>query len=237
MKPILNRVTLTGADDSIRPEELVEISKDFPFVEWGILLSKSSTGRNRFPSFEWLEKLREFQFDLVLSGHLCGRWVRDVCEGDWSFAKEHPELLDMFDRIQLNFHSYLHKIEEEPFVKGLLEVQEKGRTFIFQLDDVNNELLKVAIKSGVNASGLFDLSGGAGVLPGEWPKQPNQTYCGYAGGLSPDNLQEQLKVIATRVSDLPVWIDAETHVRSTDDQLFDLKKCVKFLEVAKPWVA
>ena len=36
----LNRVTITGADDFTEPKDLVELSEEFPFVEWAILLSQ-----------------------------------------------------------------------------------------------------------------------------------------------------------------------------------------------------
>ena len=56
---IIRVVTVTGADNSIRPEELVPIAKDYPFVEFGILLSKKQQGGKRFPSRDWLEELLE----------------------------------------------------------------------------------------------------------------------------------------------------------------------------------
>ena len=34
-------VTITGADDSIQPSQLLDLQKEFPFVEWGILLSRN----------------------------------------------------------------------------------------------------------------------------------------------------------------------------------------------------
>ena len=36
---ILDRVTITGADDSIHVEQLAELSQAYPYVEWGILVS------------------------------------------------------------------------------------------------------------------------------------------------------------------------------------------------------
>ena len=36
----LTRVTITGADDSVEPRALAELSEAFPFVEWGLLMSK-----------------------------------------------------------------------------------------------------------------------------------------------------------------------------------------------------
>jgi phosphoribosylanthranilate isomerase len=102
------------------------------------------------------------------------------------------------------------------------------------MDDVNNDILDVAKEAGVNAAPLFDLSGGAGVLPENWPVANG--YCGYAGGLSPENVQGQLELIEQVAGDGPIWIDVETHVRSEDDKIFDLDKVRAFIENVLPWV-
>ena len=88
-----------------------------------------------------------------------------------------------------------------------------------------------AVGAGVNCSTLFDLSHGAGVLPEQWPKPLPGIRCGYAGGLSPDNIKEQLTLISAAVGDTPIWIDMETHVRSNNDRLFDLGKVEQVLKV------
>ena len=47
MTRILNKVTVTGADDSIDINKMFDIQEKYPFGEWGILLSeKYSLGRN-----------------------------------------------------------------------------------------------------------------------------------------------------------------------------------------------
>jgi hypothetical protein len=239
---ILDRVTITGADDSIHPSALVPLSDRFPFVEWGILLSKSSEGRARFPSLKWMEELMEWAAsDLALSGHLCGAWVRDLCRAGSAFAIERPTIAAQFNRFQLNFHAENHSYPGEMIVAGMRKLLPPAESlcpfqgFIFQFDDVNNGLMKVAVEAGVTAYPLFDISGGAGILPESWPK-PCAAYCGYAGGLSPDNLAEQLPKIAEAAGDARVWIDVETHVRSNDDRQFDLDKVQRFLEIAAPWV-
>lgn len=245
MRKILNRVTLTGADDSISPEELLPLAERFPFSEWGILLSKTHTGTHvpsrgtRFPSKEWLSSLQPHALQLQLSAHICGRWVRDICEGNWSINDDLPGILGMFKRIQLNFHSQVHLLDREKFARGIKTLIAKGELdhqIIFQLDDVNNDILNFALSQGINAVGLFDRSGGDGILPESWPTS-KWAYCGYAGGLSPDNLEEQLRFIQQQVPDgRNIWIDVETKVRSEDDGLFDLNKCLRFLEIAEPWV-
>lgn len=233
MKQVINRVAITGADDSIRPDDLRPLTERFPFVEWAILLSANSEGGNRFPSLAWMEQLPD---DLPLAGHLCGRWVRDICKGHWSFLDERPTIASKFRRFQLNFHAYVHKIIPNDFIKGFSHPILHGRQFIFQLDDVNNSLLDVARNAGIDAVPLFDTSGGIGRLPDAWPAA-HKGYCGYAGGLSPDNLSEQIpKIIAAAGGSESIWIDVETHVRSQDDRQFDLQKVERFLSIAESYV-
>lgn len=42
MKRFINKVTVTGADDSIDPGDLISIQQEYPFVEFAILLSRKS---------------------------------------------------------------------------------------------------------------------------------------------------------------------------------------------------
>lgn len=242
---IVSKVTLTGPGDDTSLHELRSISCQYPFVEFGVLLSKRLMGRSpRFPSRAWLTALYEWQLHyhnpgMSLAGHLCGRWVRDVCAGEWTFLDDLGPVSQEFHRLQLNFHAEVHRLNREKFLAGFVhELGEaytiRHRQIIFQLDDVNNEILAVAQDAGVDAVPLFDLSGGAGVLPKTWPVANG--FCGYAGGLSPENVQEQLEVIERVVGDGPIWIDAETHVRSDNDKTFDLDKVRRFLEAVSPWV-
>ena len=241
-KQFIKQVTVTGADDSIDPIELYKITDTYPFIEWGILLSKSSVGNPRFPSYNWLGELLKLHncysniCRVSLSGHLCGRWVRDICSGGVEFYSDMSDIIPIFQRFQLNFHSYLHRINStDNFIKALKSVSVQKQQIIFQFDDVNNELLRTAKENGVDAVPLFDLSGGAGVLPKEW-KEPVGNYCGYAGGLSPTNLERQLNIITEKVNGISIWIDAETHLRSNNDRQFDINKVIKFAEIAKPFI-
>lgn len=252
MKKILNRVTVTGADDSTDQETMMLIQQEFKFVEWGILVSSSSAGSYRFPSVDWIRKLvakqstnqdRKFQ----LAAHVCGKWIRDICQGNWSifFKKldgDYPFPIQYFDRIQLNFHGEKRTVTNN-WLQGAKDWNElRARLnlppveFIFQLDGTNNKLLTEAINEGITCSGLIDLSHGAGVLPDSWPQPPEGTYTGYAGGLSVDNLEDQLNRISEVCGNNPIWIDAETRLRSDDDSIFDLGKVKQFLEIASNWV-
>jgi phosphoribosylanthranilate isomerase len=231
---MITKITLTGADNSIDPKQLVNISKEHPLVEWGILVSNNNFGSPRFPSKGWLTWLAQGYKGLPemnLSCHLCGRWVRELCfEGKTEFISHIP--IEIFKRIQLNFHAIVHKINKKEFLEALKSF--KGVQFIFQLDDVNNDILKVAQDAGINAVPLFDTSGGAGVLPESWPASVG--YAGYAGGLSPDNLAQQMPEILKASDNKPIWIDAETRLRSEDDKVFEEDKCLEFIKQAYKYI-
>jgi hypothetical protein len=232
---MITRFTMTGADNSIRPEELIILSKEYPFVEWGILVSKNSMGSRRFPSLDWLKALEAIKTvygnDFKLSCHLCGRWVRDILQGNMDFIDYiTPEVWAIFDRVQINTHAEPHEHSLRAFmVLGTL-YQEKE--FIFQYDNVNTAFIDSAKQTTMNFSALFDLSHGIGILPEFWPDLLDGVKCGYAGGLSPENLEDQIKRIEEKAGDTEIWIDMETHIRSNNDMLFDLQKVRQCLDIA-----
>ena len=90
---MLKMVTVTGADDSVKPSDLAAVAAEYPFVEFGILFRGAEnrtkdypviSGKSRFPSFDWLMgmlKISESQPHLDLSCHLCGQAARDFLEG------------------------------------------------------------------------------------------------------------------------------------------------------------
>jgi hypothetical protein len=58
---------------------------------------------------------------------------------------------------------------------------------------------------------------------------------GYAGGLGPDNLAEELRRIEEVAGDAEVWIDMETNVRTAER--FDLDKVRRCYDLARPWLS
>lgn len=208
----ISRVTLTGADDSVKPEQLVDITKEFPFVEWGILFSPQRQGTHRYPSKSWV---REFiSKGLPCAAHLCGLAVDE-------FVNAPRDEYSAFGRVQLNF-SLSHKVYLLPWLSGV--VGREKRPIIFQANKTNRALLTFDFIREV----LFDGSGGRGRLPSEWPVSDPTRVCGYAGGLGPDNLAEQLPRIASAAGDEEVWIDMEGKLRSDQDR-FDLDKATSCL--------
>ncbi len=231
----ISKVTMTGADDSIDPEKLLELSKTYPFVEWGILLSRSSFGSNRFPSLRWMNELTyyatKFPHIINFSGHLCGAYVREILLGKFFVENEVGAVPVLFRRYQINTHGQPHEV----FFAGLWKILQENpsKEFIFQYDNINTEAFDSCSEKYKNVSALFDLSHGAGILAEDWPKPLTEVKCGYAGGLSPENIIDQLKRIEDKVGDKEIWIDMETHIRSDHDRLFDLKKVETVLQAVE----
>lgn len=238
-KKIVAVVTVTGADDSIYPEQLIPLAKKFRFVEFGILLLKKQQGGKRFPSRDWLDRLYALSLSnhFNLSGHICGGWLRDLCVGEPVFLDDTGHLFAIFKRFQLNFYGETHEVDIHKCGQ-LLEKKFSGKQIIFQIDgNSENRQMFASMRAffDVDVHPLFDSSSGRGELPKEWPSPLGRFY-GYAGGLSPGNLQKELEKISRVVAGSLVWIDTESRVRSKYDKLFDLDKVQWFLEAAKPWV-
>lgn len=238
----LDRVTITGADNSVDAVDLLALSEEFPFVEWGILISKNSMGTFRFPTLSWLwtfnATARSSSIPVAASMHVCGRWLRELL-GRGTVPSEIIALIDCFQRVQLNFHAEGIACNPASFRNGLKILSDEGnREFIFQIDG-NRGREYLAITEGQDYPGvpLFDVSHGAGVLARSWPAPlKGYAYQGYAGGLGPDNLAEQIPLIGEAAGETRIWIDMETRVRSDDNRQFNLAKVRRCLEIAAPFI-
>jgi len=228
---MLERVTITGADDNTSIPQLLEVSREFPFVEWGILVSRRSEGSPRFPSREWIDELIAVSHDLQLSMHVCGAWVRQMFVGELRW-EDLPSCFPVVDRIQINTHAERHA-STSAFVDKLAE--RKNVQFIFQWDGVNDHLIYAAKACGLNVAALFDTSGGAGILPEKWVSPSTDFPCGYAGGLGPDNVVAQIRKIEA-VCNKPYWIDMERNVRWADDSHLDMEAVRKVLQRSQKFI-
>ena len=220
----INRVTITGADDQTDIAKLVELSDKYPIVEWGILHSPTFQGHPRYPTDEWIHKfLDEIPDNINCSLHLCGRSMTN-------FKIRHRVTLALchkFDRVQLNFNAL--KAGQEYCADLIQVINQEDLVIITQHNDANKHLWKnFKFRNPGDHHILFDSSGGKGLVPYEYRAPISTHYCGYAGGLNPDNLERELTKMATVVSPLdPIWIDMETGVRT--DEKFDFDKVERVL--------
>lgn len=230
-------ITLTGADDGIEPTELQRLtdacslgSKRGDAVEWGILYSESKQGSGRYPSFAWIEQLLCSISEASRSSyalHVCGRAVHDFIDGSGYVT----DLAAEFDRVQLNFRS------ETIDAVALREcIQRNNSQTIITQHNAANQTLWTLLCGIENHAILFDQSGGRGQSPAGWVSPLTGVLCGYAGGLGPDNLSEQLPHISAVAAGKPFWVDMESKLRDKADR-FCLDRAASCLNIAEKFFA
>lgn len=223
MKPFL--VTLTGADETVEPQALAELSAEFPFVEWAILIAADREGRPRFPHAAWRQAVETLP-GLNRSAHLCGGALKAFVDSDPVLLSE----LEAFQRIQLNFNAQRLNAGVQAGLLAATQRMAEARPEVRVITQHNkaNVLVWREYEALPNTQVLFDASGGNGVLPASWPLPLPGRVCGYAGGLGPDTIQEALPGVSKAVGDQAHWIDMESRLRV--DERFDLDKCRQVLE-------
>jgi hypothetical protein len=231
----LTCVTITGADESVDPYNLCHLYDDFPFVEWGILMSVSKEGKEaRYPSESWVDELLRRSHGLPLAAHLCGQFSRDAIDGPFLWAIERPTHFERFGRIQFNgsvrSHGALLRV-------GRYEKHFPSKEFIFQSDSF--EQCPLWLSGEGRPSLLLDNSGGRGVQLTEFPAPVPGVPCGYSGGIGPHSIDHVCRELTSNPNPAEVWIDTESNVRSdvSGKSVFDLVKVRKCLEIASKYVA
>lgn len=210
-------ITLTGADDATDFNELCRLSEQYPSVEWGILSSSQRAGSGRYPSAEWIEKFSWACPNVNRSLHLCGRDVDAFIAGDAVIMKR----LSRFDRVQLNFN-------QRRMPKDLEAIARRGedlaQRIILQYNSANAAACATVQQYLPSVHILFDSSGGRGVSPDKWPAPVASAFCGYSGGLGPDNIASELLKIQEVAGSTCFWIDMEGKLRFAND-LFSIASC------------
>lgn len=196
-------VTFTGVDVHTDLHRLVEMSRSRA-VEWGILVSpECETHSPRYPDVATIDRFR--RLPVYKAAHLCGKVAKTVSAGG------DPGIdLTGFRRIQVNVRRPdVSNIAAYAAAHGIRAIVQSRTPTFPETTDVDI---------------LHDRSGGLGITPDSWPPHPGRLV-GYAGGITPENLERIRRAIAARGRH---WLDMETGIR-TDDRL-DLDKCEAILK-------
>lgn len=224
----LQYCSITGADDAVDVAALSALGREFPFAEWAILLLPEKAGTPRFPLPAWIEDFTARYEGRHRAMHLCGGALLGFIAG----RQDILELMSGFHRIQLNLKFGDVEGKYDP-AELLARVRENPRwQFILQYGHDKKGLLPL-FKDVPNHAVLFDESAGRGISPESWDAPLAGHFCGYAGGMNPDNVGKNLEMIARVAKDKVTWIDMESGVRTNDT--FDLAKVRRVLEIARPY--
>lgn len=239
---ILRFVTFTGVDERTDFDHLIELviaaGNNARFIEWGVLYEpvKAGTG-GRYPSLSWLEdfadKANEAGLNIAL--HLCGKAVKDLLDAVRTRersvdVKRLLALAEKFGRVQLNT---IGKENDEQMFKQLITLlsRNENRTCVLLQWNKHNEELCRRLRFEHNFEVLVDSSGGRGKVPTGWPMltEFDVRRVGYAGGLGPLNILEQLPQIYAASQERTFWVDMEQSLRDENDD-FVLERCKQVLD-------
>ena len=234
----LKTVVCSGINEKNDIDSAIEFLKKYKAAEFGVQCSPRKAGYHT-PRFDWLKellyKLKEQKIENRIALHLNEGFVVSFCDG--KVPDEVVELLDIgqtVGRMQLNF-----KIGREVFASGsvpdikMLEKTMKtveAHPVILSASQPNLPFIHKAYHRGMKFDVLFDDSFGEGVAP-DMRKPPlfNDVFQGYAGGLSPENVADELAKIG-KVAKGAVFIDAEGKLKQEGHFCFD--RAEKFIQSA-----
>lgn len=221
----LTLVTLTGPDTAIDPRALAALARGHPRVEWGVL-SSAERRESRYPDDAWVAAFLRECAGVHAAIHLCDRHVDAFIAGDAAIRAKAAA----FERAQLNFSQRRTPKDVEALARAIAAYP--GR-IILQHNDENGELIDM-LSRRADFDVLFDASSGRGMQPESWPAPLPRVRCGYAGGLGPANVADELPRIAAASGALPFWIDMASSLREPGTGAFSVAACERVLsEVAR----
>lgn len=216
---MLRLVGFCGADDNTNITDIIELSKKYSFIEWGILFHSEKIGEPRYPSWGWIYNL--VKNELNLAAHFCGKYVNDLLCGKTTFV---DKIINLgFSRIQINA-TKANQVDLNQFsnVKyHLSNVFNKYPEveFILQRNTETEDLcLQMETCLLPNVSYLYDASCGLGVYDQNFLENINVSSItrniGFAGGFSPDNISQVLNNLKfKKFPGKMLWIDMESGLR------------------------
>lgn len=221
----LKHITFTGIGVDTDLKELKAIQDEYPFVEWGVLISKN--WQENGPRFFDPSQLHILRYSgLNLSCHLCGFIAREVAKDNWEPTFEVTRgMFGIFQRCQVNISMEKPTMETQ-YMRPPTDLEE----LIIQQKSAMHMTMFNTIKNRTKMSVLLDASGGRGIDASIQPLNIKGLKVGYAGGMRPENVREKLTYLLRNVEG-EFWIDMESGVRTNDR--FDIGKVMRVLHTCQ----
>ena len=241
----LRFITCSDPRENLSPISVVDLLRSSPLAELGVQAHPSAMMHGK-PRYVWLQKVCEIAKDsrmpVNIALHVNYKWCDEICRGvvpqeikTFLKHKNSYTFQPVVSRIQLNIGDYTHDFDAEKLarvIKGWKKFE-----VILPYNKYTQPQIEELKKTGAQFSLLFDGSYGAGVAPKDWqaPVYSDIAF-GYAGGLSPFNVRENLDKIAALVpADYDTWIDAEGRLRDITTGAMDIGLAREYLNNALAW--
>jgi hypothetical protein len=221
MNLLIERVSLTGADDRTELSRLIDLTARFPCVEWALLYVPHNEGAPRNPMRAWRDAFFSHLADYS-AVHLCGALAfEQLLQGTL------PDDILAAPRLQLNINARKTDFSDEKVLEVFRRALALGPEIILQYHPNSAALIEQFARATPGKDRervhiLMDASRGTGVAPQGWsrPQRLDKFFVGYAGGIGPENIQAVLRDVSALGR--PCWVDMESGIR-TENQ-FDADK-------------
>lgn len=234
----IHHVTASGFDRTVQEAQLPFFCRQWgERLEFGFLDRGKGPPKPRYPDRTFMEVCLNEKCPCSLSIHLCGEAaygfleqgpIRGVSSG------RIPYFFDLFEWVQINFAGLdIRSIDE--ILPACYVEDEWSYDLSLQLDGVHDEtafhVAKILSTPWRTTRYLHDQSGGKGTKARVYPSPIPGVLNGYAGGLSAENIVDELMRIEEVVGEAEIWIDFESGARDEQDR-FCLKRVGRVLEAA-----
>lgn len=223
---MINLCTFTALDVRTDLNRVVGLSEAYPFLEFGILLTRSPEDKDeRYPLMsEITQMVDRLAGKTRLALHVCGHAVREFVAG----TPDIEELVSAgIGRVQLNFNLKRGEFGIDELEQAIVRCPADVITQHFPA----NSALATSI-SAKNHHVLYDTSGGNGIAPERYEPPFEGKYTGYAGGIGPENVLDVARAMRAVKGEVACWIDMESRVRT--DGYLDLTKCEMVADALAP---
>jgi len=181
-----------------------------------------------------------------LAIHINSEWSNEICTKgtipdiilNWINIYKSNNV-PLIKRIQLNMsQNTANNLKPKKLAKIIHDFPK--HEFIMQYNPKTKQAIEKLDRTGANFSILFDESGGQGISPASWQKPIKNHPVGYSGGISVNNLIQNLNNIQKLVdNDQDVWIDAEANLKTQtlfeEKPLFDTELAKAYVRRANLW--
>ncbi len=242
----LRYITCSDPREDIPAESLLNFTNQYPIAEIGVQAHLDSMISWR-PRNIWFNQIVALSKNMPtppnIALHINYQWCDCMCEGlvphevkRWLSESNVYTKQPVIKRVQLNVGDYTHCFSPKGLAK--LIAAYPNQEFIFPWNEKVAPQIGQLKKTGARFSLLFDGSYGEGIEPESW-RAPvyNDIPHGYAGGLGPNNVAENLdKINAVLPPDYTTWIDAEGKLRDRRTTgSFTLELAEKYMQNAMNW--
>ena len=241
----IKSIVVSGANEYTQIPSMLRIFSTYPQAEIGVQVS-GKKAQESSARYWWLNALYYAMLKtsqkIPVALHINSNWVEQFCQGavphEVDIWLNHCPLNNgepFIKRVQLNF-----KVgrEKTPNISALCYAMSRypEQRFILSYNEANAEIITKLYKLGVKFDCLYDGSFGEGILPNErWAPPFEDVLQGYAGGISIENVSDELDKIAKVVSpEREIFIDAEGKLKGEDGHL-SLGLAGEYLRRASCW--